>query len=74
MTAKVNDGGFVFPAAPDTVGGMSLRDYFAAQAMRALIQVTKDMPKITRFDVAGEAYEYADAMIEASALPPKEVA
>jgi hypothetical protein len=61
-TANDGNGGACFPAT-----GMSLRDYFAGEAMAALIsRPDKDpqhrgilaVPKMTQY-----AYEYADAMI-----------
>jgi hypothetical protein len=45
--------------------GMSLRDYFAAAALPALIAASDRWPSITRDNVVGEAYNYADAMLEA---------
>jgi hypothetical protein len=38
--------------------GMTLRDYFAAQAMQSLIQRDEA-------NIAAEAYRFADAMLEA---------
>jgi len=55
--------------------GMSLRDYFAAKAMEALIQFEdKSLPYESRntkdFDdrVSYQAYRYADAMMKARGL------
>lgn len=52
--------------------GMSLRDYFAAKAMQALMAETNgegdDIPGAPRWEspqVAELAYEHADAMLEA---------
>ena len=72
-------GGPAFPVFPDTGGGhaaafqgMTLRDYFAAKAMQAIIQDTginigdgKD--KSDKHD-AEAAYRYADAMLKAREL------
>jgi hypothetical protein len=62
-----NDGGPAFPTwdGPElVVQGMSLRDYFAAKAMQALIHsVHFDWDKIARI-----AYSYSDAMIKAKEL------
>ena len=67
----INVGGPAFPYGNPTHGGeigMTLRDYFAARAMEAMI--TKGMEDNKR-GAAGVpfivkyAYEYADAMIEA---------
>ena len=43
--------------------GMTLRDYFAASALGALVE-DKTLSE-TGLSVACEAYEYADAMMEA---------
>ena len=64
MTTK-SDGGPAFPVNEEaymrSLHGMSLRDYFAAKAMQALL---------TRIQMSGaekarEAYEIADAMLRA---------
>lgn len=73
---RIDDGGPAFPTTSDDyasgLGGMSLRDYFAAKAMVSLqsdrgskhASPIKDMP----FDVqARSAYAMADAMITARA-------
>ena len=58
-------GGPAFPAldARTMLSGMSLRDYFAAKAMQALLSA----PTVTRdlMLYAGAAYDIADAMLEA---------
>lgn len=68
MTAP-NDGGPAFPMqyshGPEQIGtepGMTLRDYFAGQALAGYLAagLTKD-PK--PWDAAKVAYGYADAMI-----------
>ena len=41
-------------------GGVTVRDYFAAKAMQSLIEKMDETP----FDVADEAYDFADAMLE----------
>ena len=64
--SDVNTGGQAFPCLERgalgldlTDGGMTLRDYFAAKAMQALIHKNY-------FDVAAkEAYQMADAMLRA---------
>lgn len=55
-------------------GGMELRDYFAAQAMHAMlssdewaIDAAADAPRIETCHVAAEAYVIADAMLQARA-------
>jgi hypothetical protein len=44
--------------------GMTLRDYFAAKAMQALIW-NQDVDLESKDDVAEVAYEYADVMLKA---------
>lgn len=60
--SKDNVGGAAFPTYKDSLYlGMSLRDYFAAQAMmgiQARVNWSVD-------DVAAIAYKQADAMLEA---------
>lgn len=72
---KIDDGGPAFPQALATcdgviydssekgqqVGGMTLRDYFAAKAMAALMP--DDCFKWE--DVASDSYKMADAMLAA---------
>ena len=71
-----NDGGPAFPQNDATVNrinnhdGMSLRDYFAAKAMQALIQpALSSVEPYKRGEVmhisCGAAYEIADAMLAA---------
>lgn len=54
-------------ARAEAVAGMSMRDYFAAKAMQALIEgaLASDADFPHRENVAGRAYAYADAMLEA---------
>lgn len=71
MSAK-DDGGPAFPvqdAASWQGHGMTLRDYFAANAMQAMVTKSdgqsktggaKGVPLIAQY-----AYEFADAMLEA---------
>lgn len=77
-----NTGGPAFPVLNDThhmianmdtgarlAEGMSLRDYFAAKALPALIAGMADVECDDRFAraraLSSEAYEYADAMLGA---------
>ncbi|WP_239497177.1 hypothetical protein [Franconibacter helveticus] len=70
---KKNDGGQVFPTAPTEWSGlnegMSLRDYFAAQAMCALLSNNSDDAEVRVRNgakhVAARAYDMADAMMKA---------
>lgn len=71
--STIDNGGPAFPSTitDDSlhVGGMSLRDYFAAKAMQGL--VSGHFAKYghedhwPRPEIASEAYEIADAMINA---------
>ena len=63
---STNTGGPAFPQCSynmkggyDITGGMTLRDYFAAKAMQALIEKYDESP----VEISLEAYEFADAMI-----------
>lgn len=68
-----DEGGPAFPVA-DTYhpngqvqygsAGMTLRDYFAAKALQALVHATQTMTNVTPMMVADEAYVYADALME----------
>ena len=49
----------------DEEKGMTLRDYFAAKAMQAQLARTTWGCEDDRRDMAIEAYQYADAMLEA---------
>lgn len=79
MSTEINDGGPAFPA-PDlgeqdfgqrgAYPGMTLRDYFAAKALTALIACEKDYKNRGAKAVptlAAWSYEYADAMLRARA-------
>jgi hypothetical protein len=68
--SNTKTGGPAFPAFEHhagygqmlAVGGASLRDYFAAKAMQALISADQMTPHDY---VANDAYGYADAMLKA---------
>jgi hypothetical protein len=74
MTDKIDDGGSAFarPMSHDGDGpradafpaqdGMSLRDYFAGQALAGLLVNDTDTKIV---DTATDAYRIADAMIKA---------
>jgi hypothetical protein len=72
MSEKINDGGPAFPNVPDGAGdrwadwdvGMSLRDYFAATALKTLDDaiVANDED---REMIAKRSYQMADAMLKA---------
>jgi len=58
-------GGPAFPPMRDPnthVFGMTLRDYFAAKAMQALIPIFDEHPD---FDLGKRAYNTADCMLKA---------
>jgi hypothetical protein len=67
--SNINTGGPAFPCEWDYIGskreaanGMTLRDYFAAKAMQALL-VGEGFPLAN--GVPAKAYKLADAMLEA---------
>ncbi len=75
--SAINDGGPAFPASP-TYGpngdlyrpadigceGMTLRDWFAGQALAGM-SAHKDSSKWEMHEITADAYAYADAMIAA---------
>jgi hypothetical protein len=74
----INDGGQISPQMLDAdgrvlmapIGGMTLRDYFAAKAMVAYLSLDRTSASIaadiiTPMDMAGGCYEWADLMIAA---------
>lgn len=64
--SKRNDGDNAFPMTPaDQVPGMSLRDWFAGQALVGILGCYRDLRGYDR-DTAGRvkaAYNFADEMI-----------
>lgn len=76
MTEQPKDGGPAFPVHgghhPDDDprnqilgGGMSLRDWFAGQAMAGVCRPTPDGWSLSPQDHAAWAYQIADAMLAA---------
>ena len=64
---KDRDGGPAFPGTAvriPPIVGMSLRDWFAGQALSGLV-VTADETSAGADLTTGAAYEYADAMLKA---------
>lgn len=65
----INDGGPAFPVADENQGwgspGMSLRDWFAGQALAGLLADPATSPDHSL--VARVCYNYADAMLAARA-------
>lgn len=68
---KINDGGSAFPVHELTngglvpVGGMSLRDYFAGQALNALITEALKSDHKAWESTTKHAYYIADSMLQA---------
>jgi uncharacterized protein YodC (DUF2158 family) len=60
MMSKIDDGGPAFPS-DEYQTGMTLRDWFAGQALRAR---WGDGSAMTPEEAAQMAYQLADAMIE----------
>lgn len=71
--STIDNGGPAFPSTitDDSlhVGGMSLRDYFAAKAMQGLLS-TDLKPDVEDEDLAEVAYAIADAMIQERTRTP----
>ena len=67
MTGISSDGEERWETEPH--GGMTLRDYFAAKAMAAIL-AGRNMDKngFLHCDVAEDAYAYADAILKARAV------
>jgi hypothetical protein len=65
--SKENVGGAAFPTYKDSLYlGMSLRDYFAAKAMQAMLNKDPDYHQRYEFiDLADFSYQCADAMLKA---------
>jgi len=85
MSATINDGGSAFPLAASTMPngeyqwqehGMSLRDWFAGQALAQIGNEYVARGEITRhaqehaMRLAAHAYNIADAMIAAREVKP----
>lgn len=67
-----DDGGAAFPISRENEAwfnvGMSLRDYFAAQALLGILSgpaSREGVPMKEWFDIPEQAYKLADAMLEA---------
>ena len=69
----IDSGGPAFPStiSDDSlhVGGMSLRDYFAAKAMQGLLSMDLK-PDVENEELAEAAYAIADAMIKERTRTP----
>jgi hypothetical protein len=69
--SSINDGSgpafptlFIEPEYGSGYKGMTLRDYFAAQALAGMM-ARKDSDGWPNHEVAGNCYSYADAMLAA---------
>ena len=73
MSEKIETGGPAFPCHADIIpskdrdyAGMTLRDYFAAKAMQGMAGRPRHCEHgWDQADLAAQAYEIADAMLEA---------
>lgn len=65
--AGCNDGGVynTMQQSGGELGGMTLRDYFAAKAMAAIIVDGMNDGDMDAADLAAWSYRYADAMLDA---------
>jgi hypothetical protein len=76
MSAPIYDGGPAFPfinehTHPTTINhGMTLRDYFAGQALAAVL-VSSNYREASTKDVVERAYWFADAMLDERMEEPK---
>ena len=71
-TPTHNDGGPAFPISElglQGYNGMSLRDYFAGQALAGILTQDAD-PSVAASVFAGMAYEMADCMIATREVKP----
>jgi hypothetical protein len=71
MAGKIDDGGSAFPGSADTAEGhqmreygMSLRDWFAGQALAGM-QSQYKAGRLRHDYAATDAYAFADAMLAA---------
>lgn len=68
---QIDDGGYAFPCGPDDKSGwsaehgMSLRDWFAGQALAGLLASESDDQIYPTIGCSKRAYAMADAMIAA---------
>jgi hypothetical protein len=71
MSNEKNDGGPAFPEMCNNqiVPGMSMRDFFAAQALEGVMRLVQENHTLVMnlTDIARIAYEQADAMLKARA-------
>ena len=70
--SRIDDGGTAFPTeAPfGRHGGMSLRDWFAGQALMSMLSAPDKIGDSTFVTAAELSYKFADAMIQARKVTP----
>ena len=70
MTGKINDGGPAFPRTANATSGLSLRDWFAGQALAGLLASGQWHNSTAQSGfaqhISESALEIADAMLVAS--------
>lgn len=64
MSDKINNGGPAFPSLTYCANGMTLRDYFAGQALAGMA-ANRSIDLSRTGQVALSAYSLADAMLKA---------
>jgi len=62
--SEQDDGGQAFPCDRHGYTGMSLRDYFAAKAMAAMLSLEDVHLNYGESELATWSYQQADAMLE----------
>jgi hypothetical protein len=69
--STINDGGPAFPRhGYNSNDGMTLRDWFAGQALQGLLACGEAHDEHTDSVTAGAAYKMADAMLKAREVKP----
>ena len=73
--SEIYNGGPAFPLHPDlspewtAFTGMTLRDWFAGQALMSMLSAPDKISDSTFKVAAGLAYQFADAMLDAREMP-----
>jgi hypothetical protein len=65
VRVKPRTGGAAFPGKANLEDGMTLRDWFAGQALAGLLSISEVYDAQEFEDIAAQAYLQADAMIDA---------
>ena len=76
--SEIDNGGSAFPrpdwngswTGSDIFKGMSLRDWFAGQALMSMLSAPDKISDSTYSVAAGLSYKFADAMLEARKVKP----